>query len=111
RHPRRPRGASEMAVTQMVGARIPRREDPKLVTGHGSYIDDLTLTGLCHLAFVRSPYAHARIRSIDAGRARSAPGVIGVYAAADFDGVLGGAMPVTASFIAEKKQTPPQPYI
>ena len=52
-----------MAVTQLVGAKIHRREDPRLITGHGHYIDDFTRQGTAYAAFVRSPFAHARIRA------------------------------------------------
>ena len=53
-----------MAVSQLVGAKIHRREDPRLVSGHGRYTDDLTRPGMLHMAVVRSPHAHARIKSI-----------------------------------------------
>jgi len=58
-------------------------EDPALLTGRGQFVDDLKLPGTLHAAFVRSPFAHARIRSLDAGRARAHPGVYAVIAAAD----------------------------
>jgi carbon-monoxide dehydrogenase large subunit len=97
-----------MAVTSMIGARIQRREDPRLVTGHGTYIDDITRPHMAHMAIVRSPYAHAAIRGIDVSRARSAPGVVGVLTAADFRTVLSGAIPVTPAFVPDKKQVPDQ---
>ncbi|GAC1475503.1 MAG: molybdopterin-dependent oxidoreductase [Candidatus Dormibacteraceae bacterium] len=93
-----------MAVTTMIGARIHRREDPRLITGRGHYVDDMQLNGLLHLAFVRSPHGHARIKSIELTDAVKAPGVVGVYTARDFDGLLSGAIPVTNSFVADKKQ-------
>jgi len=49
----------------IVGTRLKRKEDPALLTGEGKYVDDLAPAGTLHLAVVRSPYAHARIRSID----------------------------------------------
>jgi aerobic carbon-monoxide dehydrogenase large subunit len=49
---------------RFVGARVQRREDPRLLTGHGSYVDDIRLPGMLHAAFVRSPLAHARVTSI-----------------------------------------------
>jgi len=100
-----------MAVTQMIGARIQRREDPKLVSGHGRYVDDIKLNGMAHMVVVRSPHAHARIVSIDITDATRAPGVLGVYTARDFRNVLAGAMPVSNSFVPDKKQVPDQFFI
>ena len=95
-----------MAVTQLVGAKIHRREDPRLITGHGHYIDDFTRTGTAHAMFVRSPFAHARIKSIDITDASKAPGVVGVYTARDFKGQLAGTHPAAPAFVAEKKYIP-----
>src|SRR5881296_584542 len=92
-----------MAVTQLVGARIHRREDPRLITGHGHYIDDFTRTGTAYAAFVRSPLAHARVKSIDVTDASKAPGVVGVYTARDFKGQLAGTHPAAPAFVAETK--------
>ncbi len=93
-----------MAVTTMIGAKIHRREDPRLITGRGRYVDDMKLNGMLHVGFVRSPYGHARIRSIDVTDAAKAPGVVAVYTARDFEGLLQGEMPVTISFVPDKKQ-------
>src|SRR6266540_3802675 len=79
-----------MAVSQLVGAKIHRREDPRLITGHGHYIDDFARQGTAYAAFVRSPHAHARIKRIDVTDASKAPGVVGVYTARDFKGQLAG---------------------
>ncbi len=95
-----------MAVTQLVGARIHRREDPRLITGHGHYIDDFTRQGTAYAAFVRSPLAHARIKSIDVTDASKAPGVTGVYTARDFKSLLAGTHPAAPAFVAEKKFVP-----
>jgi len=99
-----------MAVSQLVGAKIHRREDPRLVTGHGRYTDDLTRTGLTHLAVVRSPHAHAKIKSIDVGAAKKAPGVLGVFTAQDFNGVIAGpaTFAVAPVFAPDKKTNPPR---
>ena len=75
-------------TTRIFGSGIRRREDPRLITGQATYTDDIKLTGLVHAAILRSPHAHARIRSIDASAARAAPGVLAVYTGADTDGVL-----------------------
>jgi carbon-monoxide dehydrogenase large subunit len=97
-----------MAVTTMVGARIQRREDPRLITGHGRYVDDMTRPAMLHMAVVRSPFAHAKIRSIDPGPAKKAAGVVAVLTAVDFKDHIAGGIPVSASFVAEKKQVPNQ---
>ncbi|MBJ7612196.1 MAG: molybdopterin-dependent oxidoreductase [Candidatus Dormibacteraeota bacterium] len=94
-----------MAVTTMIGAKIHRREDPRLVSGHGRYTDDFVRPDTAYLAVIRSPYAHARIVSVDASAAREAPGVLAVYTAEDFEPVLSGTMPVAPAFVAEKKET------
>jgi aerobic carbon-monoxide dehydrogenase large subunit len=60
----------------MIGAALPRVEDARLLSGQGRYVADLSLPGMLHAAFVRSPHAHARVVSIDVGAARSAPGVV-----------------------------------
>ena len=72
-----------MSTTSALGGVVRRREDPALVSGTGLYVDDLKRTGMLHVAFVRSPYAHARISSIDAAEARSMPGVKAIYTADD----------------------------
>ena len=97
-----------MAVTTMIGAKIHRREDPKLVTGHGSYVDDLQQTGMVYMAVVRSSQAHAKIKSIDITDASKAPGIVAIYSARDFKTVLSGGLPVTESLIADKKYVPNQ---
>ena len=61
-----------------IGARVLRKEDKRFITGRGRYTDDMTVPGMCHAAFVRSPHAHAKITSIDASVAEGMPGVIGV---------------------------------
>ena len=65
------------------GARVKRLEDPALLTGHGRFVDDVKLPGALSACFVRSPHAHARIRSIDAAPALAIPGVHAVLTAAD----------------------------
>jgi carbon-monoxide dehydrogenase large subunit len=64
------------------GSGIKRREDPRLITGTATYTDDVKLTGLTYAAFLRSPYAHARITRIDTSAAERAPGVLAVYTGA-----------------------------
>ena len=61
-----------------IGARVKRGDDPRLLTGRGRYVDDVTLPRMVHAAFVRSVHAHARLVRLDVDRARRAPGVAGV---------------------------------
>ena len=72
-----------MAFTAMVGARIRRREDPRLITGRATYVDDVKQVGMVYAAFVRSIYGHAKLTKVDVARARSQPGVLAAYAGAD----------------------------
>jgi carbon-monoxide dehydrogenase large subunit len=76
--------AEALASERMFGKAIKRREDPRLITGAGAFIDDLKLAGLSHAAILRSPYGHAKIVSIDASAAAAMPGVIGVFTGKDF---------------------------
>ena len=66
-----------------IGQGIPRFEDARLITGGGRYIDDIVLPGMAHGVVLRSPHAHAKIRSIDVAAAKAAPGVLAVLTAAD----------------------------
>lgn len=72
-----------------VGSRVRRVEDARLVTGRGQFTDDIHLPGMLHAAFLRSPYPHARITSIDATAAERLPGVVKVFVGDDLKGVLG----------------------
>lgn len=67
-----------MARATWIGAEVRRKEDPRLITGTGSYVGDLKLPGMHHVAFVRSPYPHARIGKIDTSAALRHPGVVAV---------------------------------
>jgi carbon-monoxide dehydrogenase large subunit len=67
----------------MIGKAIKRREDPKLITGKGNYLDDIKLLGMTHAAILRSPYAHAKIRKIDTSKAKAHPGVVAVFTGED----------------------------
>jgi len=70
-------------ATDVLGAPVRRVEDPRFITGKGRYLDDIKLQGMAHLAILRSPYAHANIRSVDTSAAKAAPGVIAVLTGAD----------------------------
>lgn len=71
------------ATTSVLGGAIRRREDPALIRGKGRYVDDIKLNGMLHVAFVRSPFAHARITSIDTAEAAGMPGVHAVFTVDD----------------------------
>jgi len=70
---------------KLVGQPIKRREDPRLMSGAGAFLDDIKLPGMSHAVIVRSSYAHARLRSIDTSRASSMPGVLGVFTGKDLN--------------------------
>jgi carbon-monoxide dehydrogenase large subunit len=75
-----------MAVTRMFGASVKRREDPRLITGRGTYTDDVKLPGMLYMEVLRSPYAHARITRLDITKARQLPGVGAVITGKDLEG-------------------------
>jgi carbon-monoxide dehydrogenase large subunit len=68
---------------KFIGDRLLRKEDPRLVQGHGRYVGDIALPGMLHAAILRSPHAHARLGAIDAARAMKIPGVVAVVTFAD----------------------------
>jgi carbon-monoxide dehydrogenase large subunit len=76
-----------------IGDRLPRKEDARLLTGEARYVDDLQIPGALWVAFVRSPYAHARIGSIDASAAQAMPGVRHVFTGADLRDAWANPMP------------------
>ena len=82
--------------TRYFGSPVARLEDPRLHSGGGRYVDDIALPGMLHAAFLRSPVAHGRIRSIDVSPAREQPGVHAVYTMADLAEIAGGPMPPMA---------------
>ncbi|HVV22048.1 MAG TPA: xanthine dehydrogenase family protein molybdopterin-binding subunit, partial [Pseudonocardiaceae bacterium] len=87
----------------VLGTRVVRIEDQKLITSGGTYVDDLhepLLNGAAHAMFLRSPMAHARIASVDVTAAREAPGVVGVYTAADLDLAPSGGDGVVEPWLA-----------
>src|SRR5215472_15521272 len=71
-----------------VGQRVKRTEDARLVRGQARFVDDIRLPETLHVAFVRSPHAHADVRGIDGSRALAAPGVRAVVTASDLESVV-----------------------
>ena len=80
-------------MTSLFGARVPRKEDPQLVTGKGTYVDDFGPDAL-GVAFVRSTYAHAEVLDIDVGEALEVDGIVAVYTYEDLPERIGAALPV-----------------
>ena len=85
--------AVETPTDKVVGTRVLRKEDPRLLTGEARYVDDLVIPGALWLAMVRSPEAHANIRGIDTSAAEAMPGVRAVLTGKDLEGEWAGAMP------------------
>jgi carbon-monoxide dehydrogenase large subunit len=77
-----------------IGQGVPRFEDPRLLRGGGKYVDDITLPGTAFGHVLRSPYAHARIKSIDTSKAKAAPGVLSVLTGEDWIKSGWGDLPV-----------------
>jgi len=78
-----------MAVSTIFGARVKRKEDPRMISGTGLYTADVKLAGMVYTYFVRSPHAHAKLKRIDAAKARKSAGVVAVYTGADIKGKVG----------------------
>ena len=88
----------------LFGKSIKRREDQRLVTGKGNFVDDLKVPFTTHAAFVRSPHAHARIGKIDSTAARKVPGVLAVYTGKDL--VAGGVKPIPVGWLLPNIKVP-----
>src|SRR6266852_2942521 len=80
-------------TTSLIGARVPRKEDYRFLTGAGQYTDDVAFAGQTHAAFVRSPHAHANIRRSSIDKAKRATGVLAVYTGADLAAAKVGSLP------------------
>ena len=99
-------------TTRYFGERIKRNEDPRLLTGQGLYVDDVDLPNMLHVAFVRSPYAHAKINNIDVSQALQREGVVAIYTANDLGDywkpgpLLVSPPPVDNIVFNEKTQVP-----
>ena len=99
---------------RMIGARVTRKEDYRFLTGAGQYTDDLVLPAQTYAVFVRSPHAHARIRSVDIGQAKAAPGVVAVFTGADLAAENVGGLPcgwLIHSIDGSPMNEPPHPVI
>src|ERR687892_1960611 len=97
---------TEHTSNGLIGASIRRVEDPILVTGKGCYVDDVELPGLLHMAFLRTPYPHAKITSINTSAAKAMAGVAAVVAGADIEHLNIPAAPMVAG-----QKIPPHPVL
>ncbi len=78
-----------MGAPGLIGRSVERKEDYRFLTGQGQYTDDIVLPNQSHAVFVRSPYAHARLRGVDTASAAAAAGVLGIVTGKDMAGVGG----------------------
>lgn len=90
----------------LIGERVVRTEDPDLVTGRGTFIDNLDLPGAAHVVYVRSPMAHARITRLDVTTARAMPGVLGVFSYQDLVAAGLGPLPIDMPFLPQDIRRP-----
>jgi len=97
-------------VTAMryIGKPLKRKEDPRLIQGLAHYVDDLRLPEMHYVGIVRSPYAHARIRSVNIGKAKAAPGVVAVLTGQDLRGAIG---PVPCAAQIPDMKSAPRPVL
>jgi carbon-monoxide dehydrogenase large subunit len=98
----------------LIGARIQRKEDYRFLTGAGQYTDDVTLPGQAHAAFVRSPHAHAKIKSINTAKAKAAKGVLAVYTGDDVAAAKLGGLPcgwLITDVNGQPMKEPPHPVL
>ena len=84
---------TEQSTNAILGQRLVRKEDPALLSGEAQFVHDIQLPGALYMAIVRSPYAHARIRSIDLSRALASPGVVAAFTGNDLQGEWAQPMP------------------
>src|SRR2546422_2261103 len=91
---------------KLFGASIKRREDQRLITGKGAFVDDVRIPGTTYAAFVRSPHAHAKIARIDATAAKKLKGVLAVYAGKDL--LDGGVKPIPVGWLLPGIKIPPR---
>ena len=96
-----------MTTQTVLGESIKRREDPRLITGRGAYVDDVRMVGMLNLALARSPHAHARITGIDTSAAMDVDGVVAVYTGADLQEQLGSL--ICGWVVPDTKEVPHPP--
>jgi carbon-monoxide dehydrogenase large subunit len=98
----------------LIGARVLRKEDYRFLTGAGQYTDDVSLPNQAYAAFVRSPHAHASIKSIKTDKAKASPGVIGIFTGADLANAKVGGLPcgwLITDVQGQPMKEPPHPCL
>jgi carbon-monoxide dehydrogenase large subunit len=103
-----------MGDMNFIGQSVKRREDYRFLTGSGNYTDDIVLPQQSYASFVRSPHAHARIRSIDKGAALKAPGVIAIYTGEDIAAAKVNGLPcgwLITDVNGQPMKEPPHPVL
>jgi aerobic carbon-monoxide dehydrogenase large subunit len=106
-------GASDFAKLPHIGEAVRRKEDYRFLTGSGQFTDDINLPNQRYAVFVRSPHAHAAIRSVDVSRAEAMPGVAKVFTGKDVEGKMGG-LPcgwLITSTDGQPMKEPPHPIL
>src|SRR3954466_13460092 len=99
-----PPAPAPAVAARFIGKSVTRKEDQRLLTGHGLYVDDVKVAGTLHAAFLRSDLARAAITRIDTSAAKESPGVVAVYTWEDFNGLSG---PGYHSMMSEELAVPP----
>jgi aerobic carbon-monoxide dehydrogenase large subunit len=98
----------------LIGARVTRKEDYRFLTGAGQYTDDVQMPNQAYAAFVRSPHAHARIKSIKLEKAKKAPGVLGIFTGQDLADAKVGGLPcgwLITDVNGQPMKEPPHPCL
>jgi carbon-monoxide dehydrogenase large subunit len=106
-------GASDFSKLPHIGEALLRKEDYRFLTGAGNYTDDIQTANVSHAVFVRSPYAHANIQSIDTAAASAMPGVVRIFTGKDVEGKMGG-LPcgwLITSTDGQPMKEPPHPIL
>ena len=95
-------------MSKYIGASVKRKEDARFITGRGRYIDDIVLTNMTYAYIVRSPHAHAKIKSINIDQAKAQPGVVAIFTGQDMEADGVGSVP-NGWQIGEDMKEPPHP--
>ena len=95
-------------MSKYIGASVKRKEDGRFITGRGRYTDDIVLPNMTHASIVRSPHAHAKIKSINVEQAKAQPGVVAIFTGKDMEADGVGSVP-NGWQIGEDMKEPPHP--
>ena len=96
-------------MTTVLGTSVPRKEDASLLTGRGTFVDNLTLPGTVYMVVVRNPYPRARIKGVNLDAARASDGVVAAFSGADLAGDWAGGMPCAWPVTEDIKMPPHYP--